>query len=41
MQSGDTLSGIAAQLGTSVDDPTAANGIANPDLVYVGQTLYY
>ena len=41
VQSGDTLSGIAAQLGTSVDDLTAANGIANPDLVYVGQTLYY
>ena len=40
VQSGDTLSGIAAQL-TSVDDLTAANGIANPDLVYVGQTLYY
>jgi rare lipoprotein A len=41
VQSGDTLSGIAAQLGTSVEDLAAANGIANPDLVYVGQTLYY
>jgi len=41
VQSGDTLSGIALQLGTTVDDLAAANGIANPDLVYAGQTLYY
>jgi rare lipoprotein A len=41
VQSGDTLSGIAAQLGTSVEDLAAANGIANPDLVYAGQTIYY
>jgi rare lipoprotein A len=41
VQSGDTMSGIAAQLGTSVEDLAAANGIANPDLVYAGQTLYY
>lgn len=41
VQSGDTLSGIAAQLGTSVEDLVAANGISNPDLVYAGQTLYY
>lgn len=41
VQSGDTLSGIAAQLGTSVDDLASANGIANPDLLTVGQTLYY
>jgi rare lipoprotein A len=41
VQSWDTLSGIAAQLGTSVEDLAAANGIANPDLVYAGQTLYY
>jgi rare lipoprotein A len=41
VQPGDTLSGIAAQLGTSVEDLAAANGIANPDLVYAGQTLYY
>jgi len=41
VQSGDTLSGIAAELGTSVKDLAAANGIANPDLVYAGQTLYY
>ena len=41
VQSGDTLSSIAAELGTSVEDLAAANGIANPDLVYAGQTLYY
>jgi rare lipoprotein A len=41
VQAGDTMSGIAAQLGTSVDYLAAANGIANPDLIYAGQTLYY
>jgi rare lipoprotein A len=41
VQSGDTLSGIAAELGTTVGDLAAANGIANPDLIYAGQTLYY
>jgi rare lipoprotein A len=41
VQSGDTLSGIAAELGTTVEDLAAANGIANPDLIYAGQTLYY
>jgi len=41
VQSGDTLSGIAAQLGTSVDDLASANGISNPDFLSVGQTLYY
>ncbi len=41
VQSGDTLSGIAAELGTSVEDLAAANGIANPDLLYAGQTLSY
>jgi rare lipoprotein A len=41
VQSGDTLSGIAAELGISVGDLAAANGISNPDLVYAGQTLYY
>ena len=41
VQSGDTLSGIALQLGTTVEDLAAANGIANPDLIYPGQTLYY
>jgi LysM repeat protein len=41
VQSGDTLSGIAAQLGTSVDHLASANGISNPDFLSVGQTLYY
>jgi rare lipoprotein A len=41
VESGDTLAGIAAELGTSVEDLAAANGITNPDLVYAGQTLYY
>jgi rare lipoprotein A len=41
VQRGDTLSGIAAQLGTTVEDLAAYNGIANPDLIYAGQTIYY
>jgi rare lipoprotein A len=41
VQSGDTLSGIAAQLGTSVDDLASANGISNPDFLSVGQTINY
>jgi rare lipoprotein A len=41
VQPGDTLSGIAAQLGTTVEDLAAANGIADPDVLYAGQTLYY
>jgi rare lipoprotein A (peptidoglycan hydrolase) len=41
VQAGDTMSGIAAQLGTSVEDLAAVNGISNPDLIYIGQTLYY
>jgi peptidoglycan lytic transglycosylase len=41
VQQGDTLSGIAAQLGTTVEDLAASNGIANPDLIYAGQTIYY
>jgi rare lipoprotein A len=41
VQAGDTLSGIAAQLGTTVGDLAATNGIEDPDLVYAGQTLRY
>ena len=41
VQAGDTLSGIAAQLGTAVGDLAATNGIEDPDLVYAGQTLRY
>jgi ABC-type polysaccharide/polyol phosphate transport system ATPase subunit/LysM repeat protein len=39
--SGDTLAGIAAHLGVSVDHLMAQNGISNPDLIYSGQTLLY
>ena len=41
VQSGDTLSGIAAELGTSVEELAADNGIADVDFLSVGQTLYY
>ena len=41
VQGGDTLTGIAAELGTSVDDLMAANGLTDPDYVYAGQTLAY
>lgn len=41
VQSGDTLTGIAAELGTTVDDLAAANGITDPDFLSIGQTLYY
>ena len=41
VQSGDTLTGIAAEVGTSVDDLMSANGLTDPDVVYAGQTLSY
>lgn len=41
VRSGDTLSGIASQLGTSWASLKAKNGIANANLIYPGQTLYY
>lgn len=41
VQPGDTLSGIAAALGTTPEDLAAANGVSDPDLIYAGQTLYY
>lgn len=41
VQSGDTLSGIAAELGTNVDSLMAANVLTDPDLLYAGQTLSY
>lgn len=37
--SGDTLSGIASEFGVSVPSLVSANGIANPNLIYVGQTI--
>ncbi|MCF2706479.1 LysM peptidoglycan-binding domain-containing protein [Arcanobacterium haemolyticum] len=36
---GDTLSSIARQFGTSVAAIAAANGISNPNRIYVGQVL--
>ena len=39
VQSGDTLSGIAEQYGTTYQAIAALNGLANPDLIYPGQTL--
>lgn len=39
VQSGDTLSGIASRFGTTYQAISAKNGIANPNLIYPGQTL--
>ncbi|WP_164019072.1 LysM peptidoglycan-binding domain-containing protein [Pyxidicoccus trucidator] len=39
VRSGDTLSGIAGRHGTSVGALQQANGIRNPNLIYVGQKL--
>lgn len=39
VQAGDTLYGIAALFGVTVDEITAANGLASPDSLYVGQYL--
>ena len=36
---GDTLSAIAARLGVSIQALAAANGIANPNLIYSGTSL--
>ncbi len=41
VQPGETLQGIAAELGTSADHLIASNGITNPNLIYAGQTLFY
>jgi LysM repeat protein len=40
VQSGDTLSAIAYQYGTSVQALTDANGLADPNYLYVGQQIY-
>src|SRR5579859_1968014 len=39
VQNGETLTSIAAQYGVSVDALTTANGIAAPNLIFVGETL--
>lgn len=41
VRSGDMLSGIASRLGTSWTALKAKNGLANANLIYPGQTLYY
>ena len=38
---GDTLTGIAAELGTSVRDLASTNGIPNPNVISVGQKIFY
>jgi len=38
---GDTLSGIAAQFGTTVERLVSVNGINNPNLIYAGQVLKF
>ncbi len=39
VQPGDTLSGLAAEFGTTVDEIIAANGLTDPDALQVGQSL--
>ena len=39
VKSGDTLSGIAAKFGTTVDSLVKKNGIKNKNLIYPGQVL--
>jgi murein DD-endopeptidase MepM/ murein hydrolase activator NlpD len=39
VKKGDTLSAIAKQYGTTYQDIAKANGISNPNKIYVGQTL--
>ena len=39
VQAGDTLSGIAAKYGTTYQELAALNGIADPNVIYVGQVL--
>ncbi|HDT8061335.1 TPA: LysM peptidoglycan-binding domain-containing protein [Enterococcus faecalis] len=41
VQYGDNLSSIAAKLGTTYQTLAALNGLANPNLIYSGQTLSY
>jgi LysM repeat protein len=41
VQTGDTLSSIAAELGTTVDYLAAYNGLEDPNILYTGQRLNY
>ena len=39
IQPGDTLSGIAAKFGTTVEELCKLNDIEDPDVIYAGQVL--
>ena len=39
VQNGDSLSGLAEDFGTTVEELMAANGLTDPDALQVGQTL--
>lgn len=39
VQNGDTLSGIAAKYGTTYQALASANGISNPNYLYIGQAI--
>lgn len=39
VEPGDTLSGIAKEYGTTVQNLVSMNGISNPNLIYVGQKI--
>ncbi|MDU3613383.1 MAG: LysM peptidoglycan-binding domain-containing protein, partial [Enterococcus avium] len=39
VQSGETLSGVAAKYGTTYQTLASLNGLANPNYIYVGQQL--
>lgn len=39
VQSGDTLSGIASAHGTTWQVLASKNNIANPNMIFVGQTI--
>ncbi len=41
VQGGDTLTDVAAQVGTTVDGLAAANGLSDPDYIQAGQTLVF
>ena len=41
VQYGDTLGEIAVKLGVTVDYLVRKNGISNPNMIYVGQTIKY
>ena len=41
VKAGDNLTNIAKKLGVTVDYLVSVNNISNPNLIYVGQVLYY